>query len=276
MGAPPRPRDAPRRPARTVADENLLEAFRTVVRALPEGRIEEDRDAVRAYSGLPGNAFNVVFATARPDDPTAWVARARSFMREAGTSAWRAVLWPRTEPALAPALRAAGLVRAAPIPAMVLDPVPRRARPLPAGGAIVAVDTERRWREYLRAGTLGFGGGPGPGPLDGIPWRPDAPWRGFLGLHRGRPVATSLAVPTPGVSGVYLVTTLPAFRGRGFGAALTMAAARAFRGEGADRSILQSTVMGFPVYRALGYRVVARYGMWYVPGPSPRAGGTRR
>jgi predicted GNAT family acetyltransferase len=48
-------------------------------------------------------------------------------------------------------------------------------------------------------------------------------------------------------------------RGRGYGAALTAAAAQGGFASGADLAWLQSSAMGLSVYRRLGFREVERY-----------------
>ena len=85
------------------------------------------------------------------------------------------------------------------------------------------------------------------------------PLRCWVGFRRGEPVTVAAACAYAGVVGVYCVATLPHARGRGYGAAITAVAA------GIDPTspvVLQASDSGYPVYRQLGFTVVARYDLW--------------
>jgi ribosomal protein S18 acetylase RimI-like enzyme len=56
------------------------------------------------------------------------------------------------------------------------------------------------------------------------------------------------------VAGIYSVGTLPEFRGRGFGVAVTRAAIEEARRRGYRLCVLQSSPKGYPLYRRLGFR----------------------
>jgi len=94
--------------------------------------------------------------------------------------------------------------------------------------------------------------------------RPDGPSRYFLARLEGRPVATAIGVVAGGAAGIYSVATLPEARGRGIGRAVTLAAMLDGRERGARIGVLESSPMGYPVYRRLGFvdvggfRVVVR------------------
>ncbi len=75
----------------------------------------------------------------------------------------------------------------------------------------------------------------------------------FLGVVKGVAVATSMAVITGDVVGVFNVQTQPRARGHGFGTALTAAAMEAGRKRGATTAALQATAMGLPVYEKMGF-----------------------
>lgn len=77
-----------------------------------------------------------------------------------------------------------------------------------------------------------------------------------------RAVGTSLAIRTGDVSGVYAVGTLPDARRRGVGTAATWSAVAAGRDWGCETVVLQASEMGFPVYRAMGFRTVVRYALF--------------
>ena len=93
----------------------------------------------------------------------------------------------------------------------------------------------------------------------------------FTGYLEDRPVATSIAIRSGDVSGIYGVGTIEAARRRGVGTAVTWAAVEAGRGWGCDTIVLQATEMGLPVYRAMGFRTVVSYatfGRRHPPAPS--------
>jgi ribosomal protein S18 acetylase RimI-like enzyme len=75
----------------------------------------------------------------------------------------------------------------------------------------------------------------------------------------GRPVATARLSVAGGVAGLYGVLTLPAFRGRGIGRAMTLEALLAGRDAGLRIGALQATDMGYRLYRTLGYEELFRY-----------------
>lgn len=67
--------------------------------------------------------------------------------------------------------------------------------------------------------------------------------------------------------GVYAVGTAPGWRRRGLGRALMLHVLAAAYRNGARTASLQSTVMGEPLYRSLGFRPAGRYEEW-VPAPA--------
>lgn len=93
----------------------------------------------------------------------------------------------------------------------------------------------------------------------------DAPEEHFLGSLHGEPVATVSLLTAGGSAGIYNVTTTEAARGRGIGAAMTVAAAR----HGADRGFalatLQASTMGRPVYERLGFEFVCDFLPYRLP-----------
>ena len=81
----------------------------------------------------------------------------------------------------------------------------------------------------------------------------------YVGWLGGRPVASAALVPAAGLAGIYAVTTIPAARGQGIGAAMTVMPLLEARQAGYRTGVLQATPMGLPLYRRLGFREACAY-----------------
>lgn len=93
----------------------------------------------------------------------------------------------------------------------------------------------------------------------------DAPCHLFLGKVNNQPVATSRLFPAGGIAGIYHVATLPEARGRGFGTAMTLAAAHAGRELGYQVGGLFATPAGYPLYHRLGFQEVCTMDVYQSP-----------
>jgi ribosomal protein S18 acetylase RimI-like enzyme len=78
-------------------------------------------------------------------------------------------------------------------------------------------------------------------------------------VEDGRIAATSVAWFSHGLVTIYFVGTQPAYRRRGFGAAMTRAALEAARDRGVRTASLVSSHQGEPLYARLGFREAGRY-----------------
>jgi len=86
-------------------------------------------------------------------------------------------------------------------------------------------------------------------------------WIGVLG---GRTIGTSVALLADGVVGVYLVSVVPAMRGRGFGEELTWQATLADPAP----ATLQASATGRPVYQRMGYVSALECATWIKSRPT--------
>jgi GNAT superfamily N-acetyltransferase len=84
-------------------------------------------------------------------------------------------------------------------------------------------------------------------------------WGGYVD---GRVASVSAAVIGETHTDVFYVATQPAFRGRGYGAALTWKATLA---EPSLPAILEASEDGRPVYERMGYREIGRMSLWERP-----------
>jgi ribosomal protein S18 acetylase RimI-like enzyme len=89
--------------------------------------------------------------------------------------------------------------------------------------------------------------------------RPDGPSRYLLARLEGRPIATAIGVVAGDAVGIYSVATLPEARGQGIGRAITLATMLDGRERGARIAVLESSPMGYRVYRRLGFRDVGGF-----------------
>jgi predicted GNAT family acetyltransferase len=85
-------------------------------------------------------------------------------------------------------------------------------------------------------------------------------------MEDGKPVATSKLFCAGGVAGIYHIATLPDKRGRGYGTAMTLAAAHAGHKEGHHVGVLFATPAGYGVYRRLGFKEYCRLDVYTSPG----------
>jgi GNAT superfamily N-acetyltransferase len=81
------------------------------------------------------------------------------------------------------------------------------------------------------------------------------PWRMYLARLDGAPIATNIVFTADGVAHALAITTAPAARGLGIGAAVTVMPLLAEKLRGAREAVLFSTPMGVPVYQRIGFRM---------------------
>ncbi len=238
------------------ADENFIGSYRKLVEHCP-GAVQREFDGIFAFAtGLPIGIFNGCIvagptATEDLDEGLDWI--------ESLDVPYR--LWVNEEliGQRAPVALRRGMGQDLWLmPQMVLRPVPES--PQPAPGVISrAVSDGPSLDEYRGIYLQG-------GMSDNVARRLFSDSLAFdpevqlvIASLGDRPVGTSLAIRTGDVAGVYAVETQRDARRRGVGRAATWAAVDAGRDWGCDTVVLQSSEMGFPMYRDMGFRTVVRY-----------------
>jgi len=128
--------------------------------------------------------------------------------------------------------------------------------PGPAGLTIVPVEDDETLKQWIHVASIGFGV---PKDIQDVWFKfftyaaCTLPFRTYLALLNGEPVATSQLFISAGVAGIYNVTCVPAARGQGIGAAITSTPLLEARMMGYKVGILQASSMGYPVYQKLGF-----------------------
>lgn len=90
-------------------------------------------------------------------------------------------------------------------------------------------------------------------------WGASVPFQHFVGRTRdGRPVACAALCTAGDAAGIYAVAVAEEARRRGYGRAISLAALQAGADAGHRFGVLQSSTMGFGVYRAIGLTLVCR------------------
>lgn len=158
-----------------------------------------------------------------------------------------------------------GLTAEEPIPGMLASPEALGTPDVPEL-EILRVETADGLAQALAVAANGFGAPPDmlaplylleAAALEGLAY--------YLGRVDGVDVCTSIGYTLGDTVGVFNVATPPEHRGRGYGAALTVEAARQGFALGADLAWLQASTMGLPVYRRLGFREAEEYVLFTRP-----------
>ncbi len=244
-----------------IADRNYAHSFRLLGRHAVGGRVYEEPGMLSAITGtIPWLNATVIYE--RLAAPGATIRRAIDFYRDGGAPfvvRIRAGFEPETQTAM----QKLGLRLADQLPGMVLNPI-GEVPPVPSDLKIVDCDAgSLAAHQEVIATSFGMPLSLAhdlltPGLLDGG-------LRGYVGYVDGRAVVTSALIESDGVAGVYNVATLPEYRKRGLGEAMTWHAVREGLMRGCVIGSLQASEMGRPVYARMGFRDIARYETYVLP-----------
>jgi GNAT superfamily N-acetyltransferase len=244
---------------------NLIEAIAMVAALTPGNVILRDDGVALIATGLPLRLFNQVLVES--DEATeAAIETAVARTHDRGDK-FVVNLRGGTDDRFLPLMRRLGLVPVSEtswLPGLALHPLPADVPAKALDHDIRAITDAAGVEDHVVAASVGFE--MSESMLRGIVdvallERPDVTI--YVGYASGAPVSTGLGVRTGRTIGVYNISTVPAFRRRGLGAAMTARVAADGARAGCDVAILQATAMGLPVYQRLGYRVVVDY-MGYV------------
>jgi ribosomal protein S18 acetylase RimI-like enzyme len=254
------PREAPSAAMVRAIEANELERFAYLSR-FPGGELHHGSQLTYFLTGIPYLLFNgILSARLPPDDLDERIARALApFASRKLPMFW--MTGPSTQPAdLGQRLLAAGLSDAGALVGMAADLMSvHEVGSAPPDLSIERVRDLRALERWVGAFRAGFGYPADVGRsflavFAGLGLGARSPLTHYLGLLEGEPVATASAFLGAGVVGIYSVATLPAWRRRGIGAAMTLAPLRAAQSRGYQIGVLHAEPAGLSVYRRVGFR----------------------
>lgn len=256
-------------PLITAIRANLCDFYRHLSRTIPEGQLESEK-FTRWYSPLQHPWFNGVLSSNPPETgDEAFIDETIEYFRskDVGKFTW----W--MEPHLAASvweqvLMEHGFRLSDDTSGMAADLESlNESMPSVDGLDIHIVTDEDLLRTWTNVFTLGYGLPPDWEPSIYQQWLRlglGFPIQNYLGTLNGKPVATSCVFYASGAAGIYSVSTLPQARGRGIGAAMTLKPLQEARDRGYRIGVLQSSEMGYNVYKKLGFQHLCQIEYFYL------------
>jgi ribosomal protein S18 acetylase RimI-like enzyme len=251
-----------------LVDANLVAFGRHIAGSIPAGTLEERGDVLLIAGDDPTPVIvNSAFATGPSADAGSILPAAAAFFGRLGHGYG---IWTRAhaDAALEAVLPSAGFTIDIDLPVMVLEARPP-ATPAPAWAEVRRVVDEAGVEDFRIADRAGFADDdPGRAAVDSAFRDPGSLLHpavaGFVAYVDGVPVAAALSFTALDVARVGWVGTVPAFRRRGLGTAVTLAAVLAGFDAGASLAALESTPVGVPLYRSIGFRTITNYRVWSI------------
>jgi hypothetical protein len=241
--------------------ENALERRRRSARA-GDGRVLVEGDGLLLIASPDMPWISGARLVRAPADPAATIARVRAFFARHDLTDWDLTAADEVADAVGPALEAAGFIRAERRPGMLLSPLGGAPTSVP-GLEIRAVAGGAGLADFIATSAAGF---ESEAELYARLYTPalvaDPDLTLYVGFLDGAPVATAVRGTSFRIAGIGGVSTVPAARRRGIGAAITWRAALDGLAEGCIASFLEATPMGYRVYERMGYRHVIDFQTW--------------
>lgn len=234
-------------------ESNWRSTFASFTAAMDGASTKPIDRGVMFRTGLPIAYFNLTFVDDHVKDASVVVEASRTFF--AGVPF--CIVGSDENTALAAACESSGLACVETMPGMALAPIPEVV--LEGAPALERV-THETLPLYLDVFCEGFGMARDLAErcfsseyldLDGVD--------NVIAYVDGEPVAIATVFESMGVAGVYNVATLPRHRGNGYGECVTWCVVQRAQKRGCHTAVLQSSEMGFGVYRRMGFEVVRSY-----------------
>lgn len=252
---------------------NLTATMSCFARAVPDGQIHELSGITLVDAGPANAIFNSALLTAPIDTErdleNCIHAAVRYFLRRgAGWSFWvcEGLLASPVRRRLESIFARHGMQLTATTPGLETSALKNSTRPMPSISLRRVGDDESR-ASFCHIMTMSFDG-PSAQLMriygSSAIW--ETPFRGFIGSVDGTDVAAGATVSANGVTGLYAVGTLPAFRRQGYAeAVMRLAIEDTFKSEGNQPLVLQSTPIALRLYRRMGFRSLTSFSLYSAP-----------
>jgi len=249
-----------------IIEENLRSAMRFFGQATGSGEVRSLEGAIAMFSGLEYGVFNIALLTRGiTSDNGSLEARLAAAARYFKTRTLRWSFWLCEDLLDPPVRRRArqaffdfGLRAISHPPGMFAPALLPSVRPLPAIECRRVADEATR-KAFAEITTVAF---EIPYTVAYAVYTPERAWKGdyqgFVGLVDGRPVAIVALVAAAGAFGVYSLGTLPSYRRQGYGEGLLRADVAEMQ-QRPGPLILQSTEIGYSLYRRMGFRDATKF-----------------
>jgi GNAT superfamily N-acetyltransferase len=247
-------------------EENLRQSFRVLAAGRPRGSVIELPGVSVASLGVTFQMFNSAFLSAPVETLPQLEERlvaARHYFEERGLrwAFWICEDWlaPGIRRKLSRTCQSFGLRLSSEMPGMAADPIAPPQRRLPEID-VLRVASREMLDDFRAIGSTCF--------HVPIAWFcevfnedvvVDGSFTCWVGYHDGLPIATAAAVVSSDVVGLYNIATVPEYRRRGCGEAITRHVIDwGMRETNGSRVVLQSTHLGHHLYERMGFRPVTR------------------
>lgn len=241
-------------------DRHLSSSFSAALCFAPAADWHEDGAFTRFVSGLPDPFGNLVWNAHLGEESVDQELKAIAAPIIASNSPAIWIAGPTSEPAtIAERLLANGFFAGHPLEAMAVDLAEVADAVIPAGCRIDEVCDDGEMKSWLDVLAVGYELMPEVAANFGywprhLGYSSRSHMRAFLAKQNDRPVACSLLYLHDGVAGIYCVATVPDARRQGLGCAITTVPLLEARAAGYRVGVLQSSAMGAPIYRRIGFR----------------------
>ena len=243
---------------------NFFEVWRLLAEGAPEHEVIQFDGILLVNAKLRTPLFNVAFVRRPLVEAERSVQRAIQHFETTGVPGLL-TFPPELDPDSEALARSRGFETAPPHPGMLMHPIGALGV-APQDMEIRTVEDERGLEDFLAAAEAGFGN-PTPRLLIGDHVVNHPAVTLFVGYVDSVPVATSALITTGHVAGIYWVSTLKPYRGRGLGETLTAHAIGAGRDRGCDTAALRASAMGRPIYERMGFSLSDDFVSYMVPTP---------